>query len=140
MTPEQMASIHKAAFAPGRGWSVAEIEDLCRSERIACFSFRDGFALVRTLAEEAELLTLAVHPEGQRRGTAGAIMREWMAKSPAKTAFLEVAADNRAALSLYARHGFATHGYRKAYYSRPDQPPVDAVLMQAALTPRQSVK
>jgi ribosomal-protein-alanine N-acetyltransferase len=140
MTPEKMAEIHKAAFAPQRGWTVAEFRDLCTSDLVEFFALRDGFALVRTVAEEAELLTLAVHPTAQRRGNADSIITNWMANARAHTAFLEVAADNHAAIALYAKHGFVPCGHRKAYYSRPDGPPVDAVMMQVALTCRHSGK
>ena len=140
MTPERMAEIHNAAFAPQRGWTVSEFSDLCASELVECFAVPDGFALIRTVANEAELLTLAVHPHGQRRGSADKIMQNWMTSTQADTAFLEVAADNHAALALYAKHGFVPCGRRKGYYSRTDGPPVDAVLMRVALTPRQSGK
>ncbi|MGD9293795.1 MAG: N-acetyltransferase [Roseobacter sp.] len=140
MTPERMAEIHKAAFAPHRGWTDNEFRSLCASEPVECFATGDGFALVRTLANEAELLTLAVHPQGQRSGQADSIMQTWMTSTQADTAFLEVAADNHAALALYVKHGFVPFGRRKGYYSRTDGPPVDAVLMRVALTPRQSGK
>ncbi len=140
MTPERMAEIHMAAFAPQRGWTVAEFSDLCASELVECFAVPDGFALVRTLATEAELLTLAVHPHRQRRGSADKLMQNWMTNTQADTAFLEVAADNHAALALYAKHGFVPCGRRKDYYSRARGPAVDAVLMRAALTSRQSGK
>ncbi len=133
-----MAKLHAAAFAPERGWSAAEFSDLLASPHIFCVTRPGGFALVRTVADEAELLTLAVSCQNRRRGIADALMAEWMASAHAKTAFLEVAADNHAARALYARHGFAETGRRDNYYKRPDQSAVDAVLMQAALTRGQS--
>lgn len=140
MTPERMAEIHKAAFTRQRGWTVAEFSDLCASDLVECFAVSGGFALVRTIASEAELLTLAVHPHEQRCGKADRILRNWMTTTHADTAFLEVAADNHAALALYVKHGFVPCGRRKDYYSRADALPVDAVLMRVALTHRQSGK
>lgn len=137
MTPQEMAELHTAAFAPERGWSVAEFSDLLASPHVFCVTRPGGFALVRAVADEAELLTLVVSRQTRRQGIADALMAEWMALAPAKTAFLEVAADNHAARALYARHGFAETGRRCSYYKRPDRSAVDAVLMQAALTPGQ---
>ena len=138
MTPPEMAALHAAAFAPARGWSAAEFSTLCAAPHVKLFSSAHGFALVRTVAEEAELLTLAVRPSHHRQGIADALMIAWMQGAQAETAFLEVAADNQSAQALYAKHGFAEVGRRKAYYARPDSSPVDAVLMQGALTCRKS--
>ena len=134
MTPDQLSAIHKAAFAPERGWSAAEIVDLLDQKNVVAFERPGGFALVRTVADEAELLTLAVDPKRQRRGVADTLMRDWLSISQATYAFLEVAEDNRIALALYRKHGFAICGHRKRYYRRAGAPSVDAVLMQASLT------
>lgn len=137
MTPEDMAALHAAAFAPDRGWTAAEIADLCASPFVDALTSPAGFALIRTVAEEAELLTLAVDPARRRSGIGTRLMQRWLSTTPAERAFLEVAADNRAAQALYARHGFAVTGRRRGYYARPGGPAVDAVLMQVAVTHRQ---
>lgn len=134
MTPEIMAALHKAAFAPERGWSAAEFASLCGSPYVEVFEREQGFALVRSIAGEAELLTLAVSPDHRRRGTARDLMQDWMIHENAQIAFLEVASDNHAAQALYLQFGFAETGRRKAYYSRPNGPSADALLMQAAVT------
>jgi ribosomal-protein-alanine N-acetyltransferase len=136
MTPQALAALHAVAFAPDRGWSATEFADLCAAPDVRLFTVEHGFALVRVVAEEAELLTLAVDPAHRRRGFADRLMRAWMGGCPALTAFLEVAEDNTAAQALYAKHGFAPVGRRRAYYTRPGARPVDALLMQSALTPR----
>jgi ribosomal-protein-alanine N-acetyltransferase len=46
--------------------------------------------------------------------------------------FLEVAADNTAAIALYAATGFDRVGLRKGYYPHPDGAK-DAVVMRRAL-------
>ncbi|MEP1614681.1 MAG: GNAT family N-acetyltransferase [Roseobacter sp.] len=138
MTPQQMAVVHGRAFAPARGWSADEIQGLCLSTHVAYFALPEGFALARTIANETELLTLAVDPAYHRKGIGGALLSAWMSRSNAEVAFLEVAANNAAALALYTKHGFAVSGRRKGYYRGQDGPPVDAVLMRAALSPHQS--
>lgn len=134
MTPEDIARLHAAAFAPERGWTDTEIADLLRSPHVALFYRAGGFALVRTVAREAELLTLAVHPDMRRQGIANALMTDWMRGANADIAFLEVASDNLGALALYHTHGFAKIGLRVGYYRRPFGPAVDAVLMKIDLT------
>jgi ribosomal-protein-alanine N-acetyltransferase len=136
MTPETLSELHSRAFAPERGWSAREFADLIGSPHVALVAHPQGFALTRTVAGEVELLTLAVDPDHRRKGIATHLMTQWMMACQADTAFLEVAANNFAAQALYAAHGFSRAGVRKAYYARPDGPPVDAVLMRALLTPR----
>jgi ribosomal-protein-alanine N-acetyltransferase len=47
--------------------------------------------------------------------------------------FLEVAAENEAALALYSTLGFSPAGRRVKYYGRPDGPAVDAVILRTGL-------
>lgn len=137
MTPDHLAHIHACAFVQDRGWSSAEFADLLAQPHTELFTAAaPGFALTRTLAGESELLTLAIHPDHQRRGLAQGLMQTWLATAcnRADTAFLEVAADNSPAIRLYSQMGFTHSGTRKAYYARPDRPAVDALLMTRALT------
>ena len=138
MKASEMAKIHAAAFAPERGWHASEFETLLESPKVQSFVAHGGFALVQVVADEAELLTLAVDPMHQRNGVATELMKAWMTKVRATQAFLEVAADNSAAQALYHKHGFAVAGRRARYYRRPDGSAADAVLMRAALTHRQN--
>jgi ribosomal protein S18 acetylase RimI-like enzyme len=53
-----------------------------------------------------------VSPDHRRRGLAAVVLAElvgWAAERGARTVYLQVRADNPAALALYARLGFATH-------------------------------
>ena len=47
--------------------------------------------------------------------------------------FLEVAATNQAAISLYLQAGFAKVGLRRGYYTHPDDATDDAVVMSRAV-------
>jgi len=136
VTADQMAQIHAAAFVQERGWTADEFTQLLGQKFIHPFTTEGGFALTRTLAGESELLTLAVNPAFQRRGIARRLLAAWLEadKPEAEIAFLEVAADNHAAIALYRSTGFTRRGLRKAYYMRNNAPPVDAVLMSQALT------
>ncbi len=103
-----------------------------------------GFALGRVIADEAELLTLAVDPELRRQGTGRACLTGFCDTARARaatTAFLEVAADNAAAIALYKTAGFALTAIRRAYYKRQNAPDVDALVMTLSLAqPAQTLR
>lgn len=130
LTPDQMAAIHRDCFTTPRPWSASEIASLLDSPHcFACFA-RDGFLLGRAVAGEAELLTIAVSPAVQGRGIgAGLIDLFFDAARDRQTAqaFLEVAANNPAAIHLYLKKGFRQAGKRPAYYRLPDGSAVAAL-------------
>ncbi|WP_323767188.1 GNAT family N-acetyltransferase [Marinovum sp.] len=136
MTPEALAALHGAAFAPARGWSAAEFEGFLADPACLLATRPGGFALARVTLDEAELLTIATDPGRRRKGTARSLLAELLAKLVARgaeTLFLEVAEDNAAARALYAAAGFAQAGRRRRYYPRPDGPPADALILRRAL-------
>lgn len=136
LSPDVLAATHKAAFEHQRPWSADEFAALLANRHsFACGDSR-AFALVRVIADEAELLTLATHPDHQRQGLARALMPHWQQAAQergAQTAFLEVAADNPAARALYVQAGFEVMGRRPNYYTSPDGTVVDAILMRRRL-------
>ena len=129
-TAERLAGLHAAAFpAP---WDAAALADLLTQAGVFAVEQPDGFILLRTVADEAEILTLAVHPKARRRGLGARLVREGVAGAAAQGAtrlFLEVADDNAAALALYARAGFSEAGRRPGYYARPDGGRQDALIL-----------
>jgi len=133
MTPARMAQIHAAAFTLQRPWSRQEFTDLLDQPSTFLKPVGEsGFALGRAIADEAELLTIAVHPDDQRLGHGQACLNAFVdhAKSNAiETLFLEVEADNEAAIGLYTATGFQNSGRRKNYYKRSDGRRSDAILM-----------
>jgi ribosomal-protein-alanine N-acetyltransferase len=95
-----------------------------------------GVILMRAIAGEAEVLTLAVEPAHRRRGVALALLRAGLARAQAmgaEEAFLEVAADNTPALALYRAEGFEEAGHRGGYYRRTDGEAVDALVLRRTL-------
>ena len=134
MTPEQLSRLHTDAFKQSRAWSAAEFADLLSHPSTFLFEAVDAFALVRVIAEEAELLTIAVHPNAQGQGIGRGLMHDWLQGIVACEAFLEVAQDNTAAISLYESCGFAEVGRRKGYYGRKDAPSIDAIVMRYTFT------
>ncbi|GGH35563.1 ribosomal-protein-alanine N-acetyltransferase [Cribrihabitans marinus] len=132
MTPETLAETHAAAFTLTRPWSAAEFATLLDGADTILAGDVRCFALGRIIVDEAELLTIATHPEHRRRGLAADCMAAWQAEATrrgATRAFLEVASDNLPAISLYHRCGFRRHGLRRGYYRRPGLDAADAILM-----------
>jgi [ribosomal protein S18]-alanine N-acetyltransferase len=132
-----MAILHAAAFTQSRPWSADEFASLISSP--LCFAIGDSrcFALVRVIADEAELLTIATHPDQARQGLALQCMTQWqdqVQRRGAVRAVLEVADDNGAARALYAKCGFEHCGIRRGYYSRTPLPAVDAIVLQRLFT------
>ena len=88
-----------------------------------------GFALSRCVADEEELLLIAVDPRHRGRGIGATLLERFIAAARARGAvrlFLEMRYGNRAD-SLYRRHGFAPVGRRRAYYRRGTSAPLDAI-------------
>lgn len=126
-----LARLHAAAF--DRPWGGSEIADLMASPgAFGLLVEETGFILCRAIAGEAEVLTLAVTPAARRRGAGRALLEAaagLAATTGADSMFLEVAADNVAALALYAAADFSRVGLRRAYYADGS----DAVVMRRAL-------
>ena len=92
-----------------------------------------GWAGVRVLADEAEILTVGVVPAARRRGIARRLLAALLDAARAGAAtqiYLEVRVDNDAARALYLAEGFAEIGLRRGYY---DHGRVDAVVMSRAV-------
>lgn len=125
-----LAAIHAASFTNPAPWSAADLQSAAESPGAFLLHEGQGFLIGRAIGGEAELLTLATHPDARRLGLGGRLVSGFLirAADAADTAFLEVAADNAAAIRLYARHGFVTAGLRRRYYGA-----VDALVMRCPL-------
>lgn len=136
MTPATLAEIHAACFTTPRPWNTAEFAALLAEQGTILIAESQGFLLARAIVDEAEILTLAVLPQARRHGIATRLLASFRTSAVdrgARTAFLEVSADNHAAQALYSRAGFIRTATRKSYYSRPDGIAVDAVILSLTL-------
>lgn len=135
------AAIHAASFA--RAWGTLELERMIAADTIhADGAFIGsstallGFALSRLVADEAEILTLAVDAATRGQGAGRALLAahlDRLARAGARAVFLEVDEGNEPALALYQRAGFAEVGRRPGYYPKPDGATATAITMRAAL-------
>lgn len=133
-----LAAVHAEGFDPP--WSVQEISDVLTWPGVfgllAGDAADDGMILVRVVADDAEVLTLAVAHHARRKGVARALLAEsarLAVLAGADAMFLEVAVDNDPAIALYAAAGFASAGRRKDYYDRGAQGTVDALALRLDL-------
>lgn len=136
MSPEELAKTHAAAFTQSRSWAAVEFADLLNNRFIHIVGNTQSFSLFQVIGDEAELLTIATHPDVQRQGLARACMQEWHSKAKAlgaTRAFLDVAADNLPAIALYEHSGYRACGLRKGYYLRENNQKIDAIVMESAL-------
>ncbi|MDO9474928.1 MAG: GNAT family N-acetyltransferase [Caulobacter sp.] len=126
-----LAALHAAAF--DKPWSAGEIAALMATPGVFALAIdQQGFILCRSIAGEAEILTLAVDPARRRAGVGRGLVEAaagLAGQGGAESLFLEVAADNIAALALYSATGFQRVGLRKGYYASG----ADAVVMRRAL-------
>ena len=116
-------------------WTEGMLKDMLEGEYDACLvmeCFRPGgppdettvigYANVRVLGDEAELMRICIAPEFRGRGLSDRLLEEAMRemlRRGALSATLEVRAGNTPAVRLYESHGFVEEGRRKNYYRAP---------------------
>jgi ribosomal-protein-alanine N-acetyltransferase len=132
-----IAKLHARLFDPP--WDAGSIAQLIEHPAAAALvvQVREsktlvGFVIGQIAADEAEILSVGVAPEWQRRGIARHMIEGLVRaaeRADVRCLYLEVAADNATALKLYKGLGFAAAGRRKAYYRRPGSQPVDAIVL-----------
>ncbi len=137
MTPASLAALHARSFTVPRPWAEAEFAAILADPLAFLLVEGDaGFLVGRAVAGEAELLTIAVAPEARGRGLGGRLVARFLYQARlrgAETAFLEVAAGNSAALSVYRAQGFVDAGRRRGYYHHPDGQAEDALVLSRSL-------
>jgi len=90
-----------------------------------------GFSLTRTVADESELLLLAVLPSHHRRGIGGRLLDDFMNRARDQglsRVHLEVR-DGNPAVQMYQDAGFRPVGRRRNYYHAPDGRRFDALTL-----------
>ena len=131
-----------AAFDPrfGEAWSKAQCLATFTMPGYALRVARRqgevvGFAIIRWVADESELLLLAVDPDHRGQGIGSALLADWFAFTRAKAVvrhFLEMRTENPA-IALYNRFGFTVAAIRNNYYRGQDGVFRDAVTMHHIL-------
>lgn len=97
----------------------------------------DGYVGLMCVPPEADVQTIAVAPRSQRRGIGRALLDAMVVEARRRECsqlFLEVRANNTAAISLYLKAGFEQQGVRRDYYG----PGLDAVVMRLRLVEQEA--
>ena len=131
-------SLEHAPHWPHSAW-VSALDPLTVPHRLALVaeypstSSIVAFAVASLLPPQAELETIAVAPEAQRRGLARfllAALRKELKSAHVTDVILEVRASNRPAPALYLDLGFVETSRRPRYYADPVE---DAILFSLRL-------
>jgi len=136
---DAVMAIMGAAFEPtyGEAWTSSQCAGILPmagvSLRLATSGDGGviGFALMRAIADEAELLLIAVDPAAQQRGVGAALVEDFIAFAATRGArrlHLEVR-DGNSAILLYERAGFSLVGRRRDYYRGSDGHKRDALTL-----------
>jgi ribosomal-protein-alanine N-acetyltransferase len=136
----QLAQLHAASFH--RGWGEAEFETMLIERNTLVHRLRlgrktIGFAVSRTAADEAEILSIAVAASHRGRGLSRNLLLTHLghlAGRGVRTVFLEVEENNQPARRLYERAGFTIAGRRERYYRQPSGEQLNALLMRRDLS------
>jgi [ribosomal protein S18]-alanine N-acetyltransferase len=92
-----------------------------------------GYAIAIAVADEAEILNLAVHQDRRKLGIGGRLLDsavEEVRSRGAEQIYLEVRESNEGARKLYASRGFDEITRRRKYYQHPVE---DALVLRLAM-------
>jgi ribosomal-protein-alanine N-acetyltransferase len=120
-------------------WSRESFEKLRMSEGFLALVSEtagsvNGFVCGRRLADEGEILNLAIRREHRKKGEGRALLSaalERLQRRGVCRVYLEVRESNSTAITFYENQGFSKMGRRPGYYREPEEA---AVLMEKRLT------
>lgn len=123
---DSVMEVMTAAFPAryGEAWTRSQCAGILPMAGVKLFLAKDGgeqvvgFSLYRTIADDAELLLLAVAPEAQHRGIGRNLLGHFIEdakKNGAERIHLEVR-DGNPAVRIYEAAGFEQANRRRNYY------------------------
>ena len=137
---DEVMRVMDGAFGGGFGeaWTRSQLSGILPMPGVSLVLARSsdggeaaGFSLARTVADEAELLLIAVDPALHRRGVGRQLMDRFIADARgARLArvHLEVR-DGNPAVAMYRGMGFEPVGRRRDYYTGADKKRHDAITL-----------
>lgn len=119
------------------GWSAESFRSETQKDNGIVLYIMDGEQVMALLSGytavgEADITSVAVHPDYRRKGLAQKLMEYFEAHLPSDTEsiFLEVRESNSSAIALYRKCGFMQLSVRRNFYTDPRE---NAVVMQKKL-------
>ena len=137
---EAVMEVMDAAFGNrfGESWTRSQLAGILPMAGVSLILARVdrgssiiGFSLTRTVADESELLLLAVLPDHQREGIGRRLLDDFIKRADeggATRVHLEVR-DGNPAVDMYSSAGFQQAGRRRNYYHAPDGRRFDALTL-----------
>lgn len=135
---DEVMQVMEQSFDPrfGEAWTRSQCAGILPMSGVTLMLARDGsipvgFSLGRHVADEAELLLIAVAPSARGKGVALALMQRFVSDAlvdGARHLHLEVR-DGNPAVSLYRQQKFVIVGRRAKYYRGTDGELFDALTM-----------
>lgn len=128
-----VAEIEECVFSDP--WSKRSFEEMLAQQTVHGFAVDGedgllvGYGVCSVVADEGEILNLAVEPRARGRGVGTAliaVMLDWLRARGSGRVFLEVRSSNEAAIGVYRKAGFVPLGTRRSYYRHPRE---DALTM-----------
>lgn len=115
-------------------WTKRLFEDTLASPITTSFVMKKGlysigYIMVYSVADEAHILNIAIHPDHRGKGHASSLIQHALSyfdEQGVREFFLEVREGNMIAIRLYQRFGFEKIGKRKRYYPETNE---DALVM-----------
>ena len=140
---DAVMAVMDAAFEPtfGEAWTRSQCAGILPMAGVALRIAQSdtaavaGFALIRAIVDEAELLLIAVDPAMQHMGVGAALVGDFIQFARSRGAsrlHLEVR-DGNSAILLYERAGFSLAGVRRDYYRGHDGRTRDALTLALQL-------
>ncbi len=122
----------------GEGWTRSQLAGILPMGGVSLIlaQSRDaketiGFSLFRTVADESELLLIAVLPSRHREGVGGQLLDDFLERARndgVARVHLEVR-DGNPAVGMYENAGFSPVGRRRNYYHGADGERFDAITL-----------
>ena len=135
---DSVMSVMDSAFGRrfGEAWTRSQLAGILPMGGVCMVIARDdrtgetlGFSLFRTVADESELLLLAVVPDRHRCGIGRRLLEDYLGRARndrVARVHLEVR-DGNPAVAMYRTAGFSPVGRRRNYYHAPDGRRFDAI-------------
>jgi ribosomal-protein-alanine N-acetyltransferase len=137
---ESVMRVMEGAFGErfGEAWTRSQLAGILPMGGVSLLVARGsdsggavGFSLFRTVADESELLLLAVLPSHHRRGIGRWLLEDYLKRARNEgvaRVHLEVR-DGNPAVAMYHDVGFAPVGRRRNYYHAADGQRFDAITL-----------